>query len=467
MRRLVWFRGKDLRVHDHRPLVDASEAAVCLFVLDPYFFGPPRAQRISNRIAFLLESLQELQRAISALGGELLIVEGRSTDVVPKIAHQLAVDEVVAHRWTEPFARARDQQVADALQVPFRLYEGETLLPPGQVRTKQDRPYAVFTPYARTFRRLFQPLSPLPPPDRIRSIRPEGLKSVPIPSAEELNLQPSPHRLSGGESAARSRLDRFIQDGLQRYDTQRDQMGVSGTSRLSQDLKFGTLSVRTVWDAILSAFGVGPGTESFLRELIWREFSHSCLWHRPALLDEPFRVAWRGFPWSDDEDGWRRWATGQTGFPIVDASARELLATGFVHNRARMVSASFLTKHLRIDYRRGEAHYMSHLTDGDWAQNNAGWQWAAGCGCDAQPYFRVFNPMRQGERFDPLGTYVRRWVPELTRLETRYIHAPWTAPPAVLDAAGVKLGQTYPSPIVDHRQARIEYLEIARRHLQS
>jgi deoxyribodipyrimidine photo-lyase len=244
-------------------------------------------------------------------------------------------------------------------------------------------------------------------------------------------------------------------------------MGMSGTSRLSQDLKFGTLSVRTVWHAVLSAFGIGSGAETFLKELIWREFSHSSLWHRPSLLEEPFRPAWQGFPWADDEDGWSRWATGQTGFPIVDASARELLATGFVHNRARMVSASFLTKHLRIDYRRGEAHYMAHLTDGDWAQNNAGWQWAAGCGCDAQPYFRVFNPMRQGERFDSSGAYVRRWVPELSRLETRYIHAPWTAPPGVLEAAGLNLGETYPRPIVDHRRARTEYLEIARRHLQS
>lgn len=468
MKRLVWFRGKDLRVDDHGPLHDAQEAAACVFVLDPYFFAPERAQRMANRIAFLLESLQELQHTISALGGRLIVVAGRSQEVIPRLARQLGVDEVVAHRWTEPFARARDQQVASALHVPFRLYEGETLLPPGQVRTGKDLPYAVFTPYSRMFGKVFEPSPPLPAPNQIRSIRaPVGLKSVPIPTPHDLNLKTSPQRLCGGEGAAKGRLDRFIRDRMQQYDTGRDQMGMSGTSRLSQDLKFGTLSVRTVWDRVLSEVGPHPSREAFLRQLIWREFSHSCLWHRPSLLETPFRDAWRDFPWTDNDEGWDKWATGQTGFPIVDASARELLATGFVHNRARMVSASFLTKHLRIDFRRGEAHYMAHLTGGDWAQNTAGWQWAAGCGCDAQPYFRVFNPMRQGERFDPEGDYVRKWVPELSKLSKRYIHAPWTAPKDSLDAAGLVLGKTYPHPIVDHPTARNEYLELARNFLRS
>jgi deoxyribodipyrimidine photo-lyase len=468
MKRLVWFRGKDLRVDDHGPLHDAQEAAACVFVLDPYFFAPDRAQRMANRIAFLLESLQELQHTISALGGQLIVVAGRSQEVIPRLARQLGVDEVVAHRWTEPFARARDQQVASALDVPFRLYEGETLLPPGQVRTGKDRPYAVFTPYSRMFGKVFEPCPPLPAPARIRSIRaPVDLKSVPIPTPDELNLTTSPQRLCGGEGAAKERLERFIGDRMQQYDTGRDQMGLSGTSRLSQDLKFGTVSVRTVWHRVLSEVDPHPSREAFLRQLIWREFSHSCLWHRPSLLETPFRDAWRDFPWADNDEGWGKWTTGQTGYPIVDASARELLATGFVHNRARMVSASFLTKHLRIDFRRGEAHYMAHLTGGDWAQNTAGWQWAAGCGCDAQPYFRVFNPMRQGERFDPEGDYVRKWVPELSKLSNRYIHAPWTAPKDCLDAAGLVLGETYPHPVVDHATARNEYLEVTRNFLRS
>jgi deoxyribodipyrimidine photo-lyase len=190
------------------------------------------------------------------------------------------------------------------------------------------------------------------------------------------------------------------------------------------------------------------------------------LWDRPELLDEPFRPDFTGFPWQYDEEEWQAWVVGKTGYPVVDAAARQLLGEGFVHNRARMVSASFLCKHLLIDYRRGEAHYMQHLTDGDWAQNNAGWQWSAGCGCDAQPYFRIFNPVTQGEKFDPQGDYVRRWVPELDRMPARYIHRPWQAPDAVLRAAAVRLDETYPRPIVDHRLARERFLAVAAQHLK-
>jgi deoxyribodipyrimidine photo-lyase len=200
-------------------------------------------------------------------------------------------------------------------------------------------------------------------------------------------------------------------------------------------------------------------------ELVWREFAHSTLFDRPNLLVETFRPEWRDFPWRDDDAGWRAWVDGETGYPVVDAAARELLATGFVHNRARMVAASFLAKHLLLDFRRGERHYVDLLTDGDWANNDAGWQWSAGCGCDAQPWFRIFNPVTQGAKFDPDGAYVRRWVPELARLDARHIHAPWLAPAAVLDAAGVRLGSDYPRPIVDHDIARRRFLEVAKQHL--
>jgi deoxyribodipyrimidine photo-lyase len=203
---------------------------------------------------------------------------------------------------------------------------------------------------------------------------------------------------------------------------------------------------------------------AFLNELVWREFAHSTLFDRPELLEKPFRPWFRGFPWRSNAARWQAWTTGTTGYPIVDAAARQLLGEGFVHNRARMIAASFLTKHLLIDYRRGEAHYMRHLTDGDWANNNAGWQWAAGCGADAQPFFRVFNPVTQGQRFDPSGGYVRRWVPELSRLPARYIHAPWTAPPTVLERARVRLGRDYPRPIVDHRTAREQFLALVAAH---
>ena len=468
MKRLVWFRGKDLRVHDHAPLRDASEAAACVFVLDPFFFDPQRAERLSNRMAFLLESLVELQASIDALGGRLLVVAGKSVEVIPRLAKQLGVDEVVAYRWTEPFGRKRDRRVQDALNVPLRLYEGETLLPPGAVMTKAGQPFSVFTPFYRAFQRTFALHEPVGPPAQIRSIRSsEPIATVPVPQARALGLAESPDRMMGGEAAARRRLDRFITDRLDGYESGREMMGHSGTSRLSQDIKFGTLSVRSVWHRVASS-GLAPAhVDSYCRELVWRDFSHSCLWHNPDLLERPFRPQWSNFPWAVDPEAWQRWCSGHTGYPIVDAASRQLLQTGFVHNRARMIAASFLTKHLMISYRCGEAHYLAHLTDGDWAQNNAGWQWAAGCGCDAQPYFRVFNPMLQGKRFDPDGSYVRKYVPELAGLQSRDIHAPWLAPADRLAAGGVTLGQDYPHPIVDHAEARQRFLSTAKAHVKA
>ncbi len=240
-------------------------------------------------------------------------------------------------------------------------------------------------------------------------------------------------------------------------------MDEDGTSRLSADLKFGTISAREVWTSARASLehAHAEAWRSFSNELLWREFTHMLLYERPQLLDEPARPAWKAFPWQRDEPGWRAWCEGSTGYPIVDAAARQLLGEGYVHNRARMIAASFLTKHLLIDFRRGEAHYLAYLTDGDWAQNDAGWQWSAGCGFDAQPYHRVFNPILQGKRFDPSGGYVRRWVPELAKLPDDAIHAPWEASPDVLRAAGVVLGRTYPNPIVDHAMARARFLSIA------
>jgi deoxyribodipyrimidine photo-lyase len=244
-------------------------------------------------------------------------------------------------------------------------------------------------------------------------------------------------------------------------------MDLPGTSRLSADLKFGTLSIKAVWLALGELEPAAPrAVETFRNELSWREFTHATLWDRPWLLRQPFREDFVGFPYVQDEAGWRAWTSGHTGYPVVDAAARQLLTEGFVHNRARMIAASFLTKHQLISYAQGEAHYMKYLTDGDWAQNNAGWQWSAGCGTDAQPYFRVFNPTLQGEKFDPNGDYVRRYVPELAKMPAKHIHCPAEAPAQVLAAAGVELGKTYPEPIVDHAMARDRFLKIAESHLK-
>ena len=468
MRTLVWFRGKDLRVGDHAPLAGAIRdgETIPLFVLDPFFFTPESARELPHRMQFLLESLRELSGTISSLGSRLVVVRGRSVDVVPRVAQAWKVDRVVAHRWVEPFGRERDRRVADALRVPFVLHEGETLLPPGRLRTATGAPYSVFTPFSRAFaananveRALPAPRSLPPLPDDIDA------PGDSIPALEEFGIARNPRVLAGGERAAHERLRRFLGGPAARYAGDRDRMDHDGTSRLSQDLKFGTISARAVWNAVGDALGDAPGARVFRNELIWREFAHSTLHDRPELLEKPFRAEFEDFPWECDASRWRAWVDGTTGYPVVDAAARQLAGEGFVHNRARMIAASFLTKHLLVDYRLGEAHYLKHLTDGDWAQNNFGWQWSAGCGCDAQPYFRVFNPTLQGEKFDPEGTYVKRWVPELSRLPAKWIHRVHEAPVDVLREAGVTLGKDYPRPIVDHAAARAHFLEVAREHI--
>jgi deoxyribodipyrimidine photo-lyase len=466
VRTLVWFRGKDLRLADHGPLFAAAEAGevVPLFVLDPYFFEPSRAAELAPRMQFLLESLTELAAGLARLGAELCVVEGHSVRVLPRLAALLEVDRVVAHRWTEPLGRRRDRRIADSLRVPLELFEGETLLPPGSLRSGAGTPYLVYSPFARAHRAAAATGAPLPPPPRLRPAPKDVLSRVEtraLPDLAALRLQPNPRQLPGGERAAKRRLEHFLAERVTDYAGARDQLAVEGTSRLSADLKFGTLSVRTAWRAA-AALPASEGRRRFEDQLLWREFAHHTLWDRPELLERPLRREFERFPWGFEPALWQAWASGHTGYPLVDAAARQLLTEGYVHNRARMVAASFLTKHLLIHYRYGEAHYLRHLVDGDWAQNNFGWQWSAGSGADAQPYFRVFNPVAQSERFDPEGEYIRRYVPELSRLPRAALHAPFRAPASVLAQAGFVLGRDYPRPIVDHDAARARFLALAK-----
>jgi deoxyribodipyrimidine photo-lyase len=397
-----------------------------------------------------------------------LLAEGKSVQIVPQLARELAATRVVAQRWTEPFGRERDRRVAAALAVPFELFDGETQIAPETIRNGSGQAYSVFTPFARALRRSLPDVAPLAAPRALPPLPADvRFSSAPLPTLVELGIDENPRLLRGGERAARARLTQFLDDNVARYDRERDRMDLPSTSRLSADLKFGTLSVRSVWSAAACLAERAPSAvDKFTNELLWREFTHASLWDRPELLTQPFRADFIGFPWADDDAGWEAWTSGRTGYPVVDAAARQLLAEGFVHNRARMIAASFLTKHQLIHYARGEAHYMKYLTDGDWAQNNAGWQWSAGCGTDAQPYFRVFNPTLQGEKFDPNGDYVRRYVPELRKLPAKFIHRPAEAPKDVLETAGVTLGVTYPEPIVDHAMARDRFLKIAESHLK-
>lgn len=469
-RTLVWFRGKDLRISDHAPLraaLDGPFAAV--FVVDPFFFAPERARELPHRIQFLLDALDSLSKNFIELGGELVLLGGRSVDVIPAAARSLGVDRVLAHRWTEPFGRHRDRLVKSRLSVPFELYEGETLLPPESVRTGEGRPYSVFTPFSKAVRQRLAVAKPLGKPPSLAStmdLRPLAPFRVSRPSLEDLGLARNPHLQAAGERVARERLRTFLRTRLGDYASSRDRLDQDGTSRLSADLKFGTLSVRTAWDAV-SRLPPGTGRERFEAELLWREFALATLWDRPELLKIPFRAAFRHFPYVRDDAHFLAWSEGRTGYPLVDAAQRQLLREGFVHNRARMISASFLTKNLLVDPRKGEAFYLKYLTDGDYAANNMGWQWCAGSGVDAAPYFRVFNPVSQSEKFDPEGHYLRRYLPELARLPTRHLHAPWRAPEKELARAGIELGRTYPRPVVPDGAARAQFLALAERTLRA
>ncbi len=444
-----------------------------LFVLDEHFLRPDAARRTPFRVQFLLESLTSLAANLEHLGSRLICVRGRSVEEVPRIARRWKVDRVVAQSWVAPLGRERDRRVESALHVPFERFDTETLRPPGSLRTGGGQPYSVFSAFARAFLRAGPVAPPLPAPRSLpplpRDVASDAeVRAGETPTLAAVGLARNPRVLAGGERQARKRLADWLAGDAKDYDELRDRMDLAGTSRLSADLKFGTLSPRTAWHAAERALAdLSPDAlRVFHNELLWREFAHSTLFDRPALLDEPFRPEWRDFPWRDDEPGWRAWAEGRTGYPVVDAAARQLLATGFIHNRARMIAASFLAKHLLIDFRRGERHYLELLTDGDWANNDAGWQWAAGCGCDAQPWFRIFNPVTQGRNFDPEGTYVRTWVPELASLPVRFIHAPWEAPAGILADAGVRLGTNYPHPVVGHDLARRRFLETAKAHLE-
>ena len=465
MRTLVWFRGKDLRVADHGPLREAVAAGevIPVFVLDPYFFAPERARELPHRVQFLLDSLRSLAANLAHLGSRLLVVAGPSVEVIPRLAAQWKVDRVAAHRWSEPFGVERDRRISAALAqlgIAFALHEGETLAPPDSILNQKGDMFGVFTPFARAFFREAKIAAPCPAPKSLPPI-PGAVRAdeAPIPSIQSLGLQDNPLLQRGGEKAAHLRMKGFLAGPLLGYGNDRNRMDLEGSSRLSADLKFGTLSVRTLWRA--ASGQEGESTRAYLNELVWREFAHHLLWHHPALLTEPFRKSFQGFPWREDEPAWRAWCEGRTGYPVVDAAARQLLATGFVHNRARMIAASFLTKHLLISYRRGEGHYLKWLTDGDWANNNAGWQWSAGCGCDAQPWFRIFNPVLQGEKFDPLGDYVRAWIPELASFDTKWVHKPWLAPETL------RRKLDYPGPIVDHAIARARFLAVAQTHLKA
>ena len=467
---ILWFR-LDLRLQDNPALnaaVTRGGPIVPVYILDQAGDGawPPGAAARW----WLHHSLAALDGDLRAHGLRLVLLRGDSRKKLAALVKETKAGAVYWNRRIEPAAEASDQRVASSLEadgLDVRSFASALLFEPKTVANQAGRPFRVFTPFWRKCRTL-----PVPPPARWqarilpapgrrpRSLRLDGLEL--LPGAEwaaglARTWQP-------GEKGARARLRRFAARALGDYAERRNRPDLEGTSRLSPHLHFGEISPRQVWAAVgrrqrnFLTVSSGRAGQAFLGEIGWREFAGHLLQHFPATAEQPLRAEFAEFPWRKNAAALRAWQQGRTGFPIVDAGMRQLWQTGWMHNRVRMMVASFLVKDLLLPWPEGAKWFWDTLVDADLANNTLGWQWTAGCGADAAPYFRVFNPVLQGRKFDPDGAYVRHWIPELAALRTNFIHAPWEASPEALARAGVKLGTTYPWPMVDHRAARAEAL---------
>jgi deoxyribodipyrimidine photo-lyase len=435
---VVWFR-RDLRLTDNPAWAAASEAAdrvTALYVLDPVLLATAAEFRRTQLFAHLHGLDQSLQR----LGGRLLIRTGAPATVVPQVAAESGASLVSVNADVTPYARRRDQRVKEQLdEGAFHQWWGNLVHPPGAVSTAKGRTSRVFTPFATAWQRL--PLPPWPTGDPVTVDDDEG-DGLPALTSEP--FQP------GGEAAALDRLSAFTAR-VDDYDETRDIPAVEGTSVLSADLRFGTLAPRTIANVVGTST---RGRASFVRQLAWRDWFAHLLSEIPSLADTALRPEMDRIRWVNDATDIEAWQEGRTGYPLVDAGMRQLATTGWMHNRVRMVVASFLVKDLLVDWRVGERWFRRLLVDADIPQNAGNWQWVAGTGPDAAPYFRVFNPVLQSKKFDPDGTYIKTFVPELRGLSAPWIHAPWTAKPLELAATGVTMGDTYPYPIIDHAFAR-------------
>jgi deoxyribodipyrimidine photo-lyase len=462
---ILWFRN-DLRLADNPALHAASEGPLlAVYVLDDTAAGRWAAGGAARW--WLHYSLAALAAALETKGAELLLLRGEAATLIPQLAQQAGAITVHACSLIAPWARARDAAIAKAL----RSTGGELVLhnpfltAPDAIRTGQGKPYSVYTPFAKTVMKLGEPPPAIPAPQWLDGVKPPP-KGLALKDLDLLPRKPVPDWAAGfndmwepGEAGAHSQLDRFLDDALADYPAGRNRPGEDGSSRLSPHLHWGEISPRQVWHAVRQRKAPATATDTYLKEIIWREFSHNILWHQPELPEKPLHAEYAHFPYRRNTKLQEAWQRGLTGYPIVDAGMRQLWQHGWMHNRVRMIVASLFIKHLLQPWQDGEAWFWDTLVDADIGNNSFNWQWVAGCGADASPFFRVFNPVLQGEKFDADGAYVRAFVPELAKLPDRWLHRPWEAPADVLRGAGVTLGGTYPEPVIDHATGRARALE--------
>jgi deoxyribodipyrimidine photo-lyase len=467
---LFWFR-RSLRLDDNRALREAVENAqqiVPVFILDPAILTHPSTGIARTR--FLLEALGDVDASLRERGGRLIIRHGKPVEELKRLVEETGATALYFGRDYEPYSRERDTAVQEAMQklgVAVETFSDHLLSEPGEILTQNKTPYTVFTPYKRVW--FEQPFEmphaapkQIPVPKKLHS---EKLPTLPQSVGVQEGEAQSPC-VTGSEAEAHRWLEFFLKQCLSEYDAARDFPGEEGTSRLSAYLRMGVISSRRVFAEVQRrqrALSRREGPDTWLSELAWRDFYYQILWHFPRVVGNAFQVKYNDLSWENDDELFQAWCEGRTGYPIVDAAQRQLNAEAWMHNRARMITASFLTKDLLCDWRWGEKYFMQKLVDGDLASNNGGWQWAAGTGTDAQPFFRIFNPISQGEKFDPDGVYVKKWVPELARVPAKYVHQPWKLSPAEQAAVGCVLGKDYPHPIVDHKVQREKALQLYRR----
>jgi len=467
MTTVVWFR-QDLRLADNPALRHAAKAGEVLpiYILEADSQVAEREPLGGASRWWLHHSLTALQ---DALGG-LALFKGDPCTLLAEILSRSGATSIVWNRCYEPAAIARDKQIKaqfadDGLEV--KSFNASLLVEPWQITTQTGGPFKVFTPYWRSVQKIKHDAATKAPKPKLDKHSLALFKT----SVSDLDLLPRrPNWAAGwdelwqpGEKGATARLKAFTSDGLHGYATLRDRPDKDNISRLSPHLHFGEISPRQILANMSHLAAQKPAlaqdSAKFLSEVAWREFSTHLLYHFPKLVTDNWRTEFDAFPWRKNKAHLTAWQQGMTGYPMVDAGMRELWQTGFMHNRVRMLTASFLIKHLRLHWRLGQAWFNDTLLDADLANNSASWQWVAGSGADASPYFRIFNPILQGQKFDPDGIYVRRWCPEIADLDTKYIHSPFEAPEALLNKAGIKLGVTYPKPLVDHAAARAAALD--------